>query len=150
MSTNFVRAEQNVARTGSVVLTHPLAKQIVKDHHDTCKAMTIIGVDYPVLIQQALEGEPRAIRLMFSLAQVVKFDGAVAESYAATRYKVVSTVGDEKLVGAYSKSTKGVDFLSTRKSLLNWPNPGDDSEKAEAEIKKHIPQFWKFLTEKVK
>lgn len=146
---DLAHAEQKGMRTAEVKLTHAFAKRVAEDHHDTCKAMAEFGIDYPVLVQRALDGEPRAIRLMLSLARMARFDGAVAESYSATRYKVAMLVGDDKLIEAYRFFSPSIEFSFIRESFLGWPNPESEPEKAEAEVKKRLPKFWNFLTKKV-
>jgi len=101
--------EELVMRTAKVPLSHDFAKRVAVDHHDACRVMADFGIDYPVLVQQALDGHPRAIRLILSLPWIARFDGAVAESYAATRYKIVMLVGDEKLVSAITPMKQGLN-----------------------------------------
>jgi len=134
-------------RTAEVKVTHDFAKRVATDHHDTCRAMAGFGIDYPVLVQQALNGEPRAIRLMLSVAQVAMFDGAVAESFAATRSKVAFLVGDEKLAAAYERFHRGVDYAGIRESFLLGGAANSRAE-AEAEISKQLPNFWRVLNER--
>lgn len=145
----ITNAEQRGERTTSVPLSHPFAKRVASDHHDTCRAMASFGIDYPVLVQRALDGQPGAIRLMLSLPWIARIDGAVAESYAATRYKIVVKVGDDKLVAALMPCKQGINYSGIRSSLLGFPNPGADVDSAEKELKKLLPKFWQLLSDRI-
>lgn len=136
-------------RTAEVTLSHKVAKQVAANHHDTCRALARLGIDYPVLVQQALDGQPGAIRLLLSLPSIARFDGAVATSYAATRYRVAMLVGDEKLFAACEPLDEGADYAALRRSFLGFPNPGADIEEAENEVRKSLPRFWQLLSERI-
>ena len=145
---SIASAERQVLRATDVELVHAFAKQVATDHHDICRAMANIGIDYPALVQQALDGNPRAIRLMLSLPWIARFDGAVATSYAITSYKVAMMVGDKKLVAAFDPYQEGVNYSGIRKAFLGYPL-GSSSLEVEAEIKRRIPEFWQMITERV-
>lgn len=135
-------------RTADVKLTHEFAKRVALDHHDTCRRMANSGIDYPVLIQRALDGDLNAIRLFLFRHEVFRVDGAVAASYSQTRFKLAMLVGDEKLTSALQTTAKH-DYPLLRRSFLGWPNPqAEDPAKAEAEMRTKLPKFWALLSRK--
>ena len=76
-----LKAEEEHFRTGSVKLTSKLALESIPS--DTAIVMAGSGIDFPVLLQQALEGNVKAVRLLFWTSANVGLDGAAADGFCA-------------------------------------------------------------------
>lgn len=146
-SGNQLKAEEGNFRPSGVKLTSKIAIDSIRG--ETAAMMTEAGIDFPVLMQHALDGREVAVRLLFWASNNVGLDGAGADGFGHYLLPVAQKTGDAKLVKILS-SIKDSGTLETIRFFLldelgfGVPEAGAD-KKAVAAIKKLLPETWKHL-----
>jgi|GEM_PF-6983625 len=124
-------------RTSKTKLTHELAKE--SGIGEAASVMQRAGIDYPALIQHALDGDERALKLFFWASKNMGFDGAAAEEHVADMLYIVEQLGDEKLAKALLKMSP--EGKADIKLKLTWAI--GENEKAINEFSEKFPKSWK-------
>ena len=142
------KAENQEYRTATVKLTHQLAIDSAA-YDDLCGQMADIGIDYPVLLQRALDGKDAAIRLLVWAGENAHLDGAASEGYSYTMVKAARRIGDAKLASA--AEVLGAQSFSTIQMYFRFEFGFFDGDEATAtkEIRKLFPKFWHQITKRV-
>ncbi|MDA7881501.1 hypothetical protein N9A94_04280 [Akkermansiaceae bacterium] len=141
-------AEDKEYRTAAVKLTHQLSKDSA-EYGDLCGTMAAIGIDYPVLLQGALDGKPAAIRLLIWAGENAGLDGAASEGYSYTMVKVAKKIGDAKLASAV-EALDLQSFTNTQMFFRFEFGFFDGNEAAATkELQKSFPKFWQQITKRV-
>lgn len=139
-------AEDTVNRTADIKVTHQIAKDSVGGN--VCTTMAGMGIDFPILLQRALDGEDRAIRLLIWAGEHAGLDGAASEGYSYAMIEAAKKIGDVRLAAAV-KVLKMESFENTKMFFQFEFGSGNDEAAATAEIKKLFPTFWHLITKRV-
>lgn len=140
-------AEDENYRTAGIKLSHQIAKDSVS-YDDLCATMASIGIDFPVLLQRALDGEGAATRLLIWAGENAGLDGAASEGYSYTMVKVAKKIGDDKLAAAI----EGLKIPSLAKTRMFFEfefRSDDDEVIATKEINELFPKSWRLITKRV-
>ena len=147
LSISYINAEEAPFRTGKVKLTSKIAKDSFPS--EISQVMAGVGIDFPVIVQQALSGSESAVKLLFWSSSNVGLDGAAADSFGYYLLEVAEKIGDAKLSEILS-SIKDPETLETIRFFLL-----DESgfflaekgakEKAITKVTKLLPKTWKHL-----
>ena len=131
------------ARTTGVKLRHKLAKEAV-DYRDLNAMAAATGIDYPVVVELALDGKRGAIFLLLWMAGNASLDGAGAEGYSYTMVRVAREIGD-KAIGEAARRLDRASLLPVRDAFL-FEYGGDGGEEAAAEGgRRDFPTLWSVL-----
>jgi len=138
-------------RTGSVEITSELAKDSIQS--ETSLMMSMSGIDFAVLLQQATEGNINAVRLLLWSSANVGLDGAASDGFGYYIVTVGKAVGDEKLLQALTNLDK--ETLDTIKFFIldeyGYSLPKDDAKSiAISKASETFPRSWKHLNTKLK
>ena len=139
-----VNAENTNYRTSRIELTHQMAKDATANR-DLLATMSGMGIDFPVLLQRALGGEERAVRLLIWTGEHAGLDGAASEGYSYTLVKVAKKIGDEKMAAA-AKQLKMTSFKNTQMFIEFEFGIDDNPEAVTKAINKLFPKFWRQIT----
>ena len=90
-----LQAEEAHFRTATVKLTSKIA--IDSAPSETAQVMTAAGIDFPILLQQAVNGSEAAVKLLFWSSSNVDLDGAAADGFGYYLLEVAEKIGDAKL-----------------------------------------------------
>ena len=142
-----VAAEDMDYRTAKIELTHQMAKDSV-GYDDLCATMSGIGIDFPVLLQRALDGHDGAVRLLIWAGENAGLDGAASEGYSYTMVRAARKIGDDKMATA-AKELKIASFRNTQMYFHFEFGFDDDEVAATAEINRLFPKFWRQITKRV-
>jgi hypothetical protein len=137
-------AEERGERTSGVVLTHELAKEAVGDSDLNAMAAGI-GIDYPVLLQRAMEGKRGAVFLLLWMAGNAGLDGAGAEGYSYTVVRAAKVIGDKAL----SEAARALDAAASEAvgdAFLFEYGGSDEPEAAVGKVRKEFPKLWAALS----
>lgn len=138
-----ISAEDTANRTADIKLTHQIAKDSVGG--DVCTTMAGIGIDFPVLLQRALDGEDKAVCLLIWAGEHAGLDGAASEGYSFAMVEAAKKIGDVRMAAAV-KALKMETFANTKMYFQFEFGSGNDEAAAIAEIKKLFPTFWHLIT----
>lgn len=136
-------AEERGARTSGVVLTYKLARDAVGDSDLNAMAAGI-GIDYPVLLQCAMEGKRGAVFLLLWMAANAGLDGAGAEGYSYTMVRAAKIIGDKDLCEA-ARALDAVASAAVRDAFLFEYGGTDEPDAALREVRKNFPRLWAAL-----
>ncbi len=148
LATSTITSNAQGWRSSEVKLTHEISKEAV-NYKDLNGMASDIGIDFPVLLEQALKGNEKQKRssvfLLLWMAENAPLDGAGAEGYTNTLIRVAKLIGD--------------DFINEAAKLLNKPSKtavrdaflfeygGDDNpQKTAPLIIKEFPRLWVTLS----
>jgi hypothetical protein len=131
------------SRTTGVNLRHKIAQEAV-DYSDLNAMAAAMGIDYPVLVERALDGKRGAMFLLLWMAGNASLDGAGAEGYSDTMVRVAREIGD-KAIGEAARRLDRESLLPVRDAFL-FEYGGDDGEEAAAEaVRRDFPTLWYVL-----
>jgi len=144
---NPLQAEEANLRTATVKLTSKIA--LDSSPSETAQVMTAAGIDFPILLQQAMNGSEAAVKLLFWSSSNVGLDGAAADGFGYYLLEVAEKIGDAKLSKALSsikdpETLETIRFFLLDESGFNVPEKGA-KEKAITEVTKLLPETWKRL-----
>lgn len=132
-------------RPGEIAITDPAARDAGGPGHELAAAVAAVGVDYPVLLQQARRGETGAITLFAFLPSLVNLDGATAESFCSDQTDLLDKVGDAAF--AQALKTLSSSALAACYRFLCYgltPEPPGSAAACEA-VKKRAPKTFAAL-----
>ena len=133
------------SRTTGVKLRHKLAQEAV-GYGDLNAMAAATGIDYPVLVERALDGKRSAMFLLLWMAGNASLDGAGAEGYSDTMVRVAREIGD-KAIGEGARRLDQATLLPVRDAFL-FEYGGDGGEEAAAEaVRRDFPTLWSVLAD---
>lgn len=131
------------SRTTGVKLRYKLAQEAV-DYSDLNAMAAATGIDYPVLVERALDGKRGAMFLLLWMAGNASLDGAGAEGYSYTMVRVAREIGD-KAMGEAARRLDRESLLPVRDAFLfEYGGDGGEEEAVEA-VRRDFPTLWSVL-----
>ncbi|MEM6912215.1 MAG: hypothetical protein AAF555_11635 [Verrucomicrobiota bacterium] len=142
-----LQAEEPHFRTASVKLTSEIAKGSIRG--ETAIQMAAAGIDFPVLLQRAIEGDRAAVKLLFWSSANIGLDGGAADGFGSYLLDVAEKIGDAKLSQILSsikdpETLETIRFFLLDESGFSIPEEGS-SEKAITAVSELLPKTWVHL-----
>jgi hypothetical protein len=95
-------AEENETRAPHLKLTHKIAQEAA-GLGDLNAMSSAVGIDFPVLVDRALDRKEGAVFLLLWLAANAPLDGAGSEGYSYTMVRAARKIGDKTISEAVRK-----------------------------------------------
>ena len=142
-----LKGEEAHFRTATIKLTSKIA--IDSTPSETAQVMAGAGIDFPVLLQQAVNGSEPAVKLLLWTSSNVGLDGAAADGFGYYLLEIAKKIGDAKFSKVLS-SIKNPETLETIRLFLldelGFFAPENGSrKKATIRVKKLLPKTWVYL-----
>ncbi len=137
-------AEEKNSRTSDVPLTHTIAQESV-GYSDLNAMAGRVGIDYPVLLQRALDRQRGAVFLLLWMAANAPLDGAGSEGYTCTMVRAAKIIEDQFL----SEAAQALDVAAlgaVRDAFLFEYGGTEEPVSALREVQKDFPKLWAALT----
>ena len=126
-------------RTPGAKLTHKLAQEAV-GYSDLNAMAAAVGIDYPVLVERALDGKRGAIFLLLWMAGNAPLDGAGSDEYTDTMFRVAQKIGD-KTLSDVAKSLNRASLGPLREAFLFEYGGTDEPKAASDALQKDFPML---------
>ena len=130
ISASILSADEIESRTQSPKITHKIAQETA-GLGDLNAMTSAVGIDFPVLIDRALDRKEGSVFLLLWLAANAPLDGAGSEGYTHTLVRVAREIGDKAVAEATGKLDK-TSLAPLRDSFL-FEYGGTDEPKAAIE-----------------
>lgn len=115
---------------------------------DLNATLQIKGINFPVVIKNALRGDIYSLKLLFWVSNNIEFDSSASAGFSYYLVQVAEIIGDEKL----SKTLRGVEGVKWDTTRFYFRYEFSDPEltpaKVDIAIAKKFPRLWELIAEK--
>jgi hypothetical protein len=147
ISASILSADEIESRTHHPKLTHKIAQETA-GLGDLNAMASAVGIDFPVLVERALDRKEGSVFLLLWLAANAPLDGAGSEGYAHTLVRATREIGDKAVAEAAGKLDR-TSLAPLRDSFLFEYGGTDEPKGAIEAFREESPELCGVIAEAI-